>query len=51
MYEYEIIEFKDNSFNHYMHHYDECEDGMIHFNEEFDCIEPLTGCAEEIEWK
>lgn len=49
-YDYEITELKDFTFNHYIHHYDECEHGIIHFNEEYDCIEPLAGCVEEIEW-
>ena len=50
MNECEMIEIEDNDFNHYIHHYDECEDGILHFNEEFDCIETLAGCVEEIYW-
>lgn len=50
MYEYEIIEVEEFGFNHFIHHYDECEDEFIHFNEEYGCIDTLTGCVEEIYW-
>ncbi|MEJ2468871.1 MAG: hypothetical protein P8Y51_07390 [Campylobacterales bacterium] len=41
---------EDFSFNHLVHHYDDCDCEHMDFNEEFDCIEVLAECAEEILW-
>lgn len=50
MFESEMIEITDFSFNHYLHHFDECDGEQMHYNEEFDCIEALAECCEEILW-
>ncbi len=50
MYEFDYIEVEDNGLNHYIHHFDECEDDLIHFNEELGCIEEQACCVEEIYW-
>jgi len=49
MYENDIIEFSDNGFNHYLHHFDEC-DGDLEFNEELGCLQMAADCIEEILW-
>ena len=51
MYECDMIEMEDFSFNHFIHHYDDCDCEQMHFNEEFDCIEILAECCEEIIWE
>lgn len=48
MYECDVIEMEDFEFNHYLHHFDECE--CMEYNDEFDCIEVLAECSEEILW-
>ena len=50
MYDNEMIEFEDEMFNHYLHHFDECDTEHIAFNEEFDCIEVAANLIEEIIW-
>ncbi|MHC3994796.1 hypothetical protein ACXWTF_08185 [Thiomicrolovo sp. ZZH C-3] len=50
MFECEMIELEDFSFNHLLHHYDDCNCEQMHFNEEFDCIDALADCCEEILW-
>lgn len=50
MYENEMIECKDELLNHYLHHFDECEDEMPHFNAELDCLDIMVACSEEIIW-
>jgi hypothetical protein len=50
MYGNDIIECKDELFNHYLHHFDECEDETPHFNIDLDCLDILAACAEEIIW-
>lgn len=50
MYDNEIIEFEDNSFNHYIHHFDECNAEHPGYNLEYDCIESVAECIEEILW-
>ena len=37
MYEHDIIEMENFSFNHYIHHFDDYED--FHYNTRLDCIE------------
>lgn len=51
MFEYDIIEAEDFSFNHFIHHFDEYDCEHPHFNDEFGCMEMLAECIEEIEWK
>jgi len=50
MYENEIIEFEDNRFNHYIHHFDECDTEHPGYNFEYECIETAAECIEEILW-
>lgn len=50
MYENEIIEFEDFSFNHYIHHFDECDAEHLAFNDEYGCLEMEAQCMEEIIW-
>ena len=45
-----MIELEDFSFNHLLHHYDDCNCESMHFIEEFDCIDALADCCEEILW-
>ena len=39
MYENEIIEMEDFSFNHYLHHFDEYEDESVGYDVAFDYTE------------
>lgn len=50
MYGNEIIEVEDNSFNHYLHHFDECDENHPHYNDEYGCIEVAAELIEEIIW-
>ena len=50
MCESDIIEFEDFGFNHYIHHFAECDGEHLHYNEEYDCIEAATDLIEEIIW-
>lgn len=50
MYECDMIEMENFSFNHYLHHYDDCDCEQMHFNDEMDCIDVLAECCEEILW-
>lgn len=50
MYENEIIEMEDFTFNHYLHHFDECDGEDVVYNAEYNCIEAATECLEEIIW-
>ena len=45
-----MIEFEDEMFNHYLHHFDECDMENIRFNTDYDCIEVATELIEEILW-
>ena len=47
---YEMIQFEDEKFNHYLHHFDECDPEHLEFNLEFDCIAVATDLIEEIVW-
>ena len=47
---YEMIEYEDEMFNHYLHHFDECDTEHIQFNTEYDCIEVAAELIEEILW-
>ncbi len=46
----DMIECKDELLNHYLHHFDECEDEIPHFNEEMGCLDLMADCAEEFIW-
>jgi len=46
MYENDIIEMEDFSFNRLVHHFNE-SDGEIHYNEEYQCLDVVTECMEE----
>lgn len=48
MYENEIIELEDFSFNHYIHHFDECDGENIDYNKEHDCMAVVAECFEEV---
>ncbi len=50
MCESDIIELEDFGFNHYMHHFDECDGEHLKYNDEYDCIEMATELIEEILW-
>jgi len=50
MYDNEMIECKNESLNHYLHHFDECDAEHIQFNEELGCLDLMAECAEEILW-
>jgi hypothetical protein len=50
MYTNEIIDFEDSSFNHYIHHFDDCDMEHLVFNDEYECIESVADCMEEIIW-
>lgn len=50
MYGNDIIEMEDFSFNHLIHHFDECDIEHLGFNEEYNCIEVAAECMEEIIW-
>jgi len=50
MYDNEMIEFEDEMFNHFLHHFDECDLDHIGFNEEYDCIDVAAELIEEIIW-
>lgn len=47
----EIIEFEDNSFNHYIHHYDDVDEDHLAYNEEYECLEMMIEFTEEIIWE
>lgn len=51
MYDSDIIEFRDTQFNHFIHHFNEIDEVHIDFNEEYECIETLAECMEEIIWQ
>jgi hypothetical protein len=46
----DIIEFEDYGFNHYIHHFDECDGEHLLFNEEYDCLQADVDLMEEIIW-
>jgi hypothetical protein len=48
---YEMIEYEDEKFNHYLHHFDECDMEHPEFNLELDCIAVTADLAEEIIWR
>jgi hypothetical protein len=50
MCESEMIEFEDFNFNHYIHHFDECDGEHLTYNDTYGCIETATNCMEEIIW-
>ena len=50
MYSSDIIEVEDFRFNHLIHHFDECDEEHMHYNEEYECIEAATDLIEEILW-
>ena len=50
MYENEIVEMEDFTFNYYLHHFDECDGEQIVYNTEYNCIETAAECMEEIIW-
>lgn len=50
MYDNEMIEFEDEKFNHYLHHFDECDLDHLKFNLEYDCIESAAELIEEFVW-
>lgn len=50
MYENEIIEFEDNDFNNYIHHFDDFDVDHLEFNEKYECLEMAADCIEEIIW-
>ncbi|MDD2791367.1 MAG: hypothetical protein PHU40_11990 [Sulfurimonas sp.] len=50
MYDNDIIEMEDFSFNHYIHHFDECDADHLLFNEEYSSLEIAIACIEEIIW-
>lgn len=47
----DLIAFEDEHFNHFIHHFSEVDEKCLDFNEEFDCIDTLADCIEEILWK
>ena len=49
MYDNEIIEFEDNSFNHYIHHFDETNEEYSAYNDEYEY--QCSDCMEEIIWE
>jgi hypothetical protein len=51
MQEFDIIEVENFDFNHYLHHFEECDGEYIHYNDEYGCIEAATECLEEIIWE
>lgn len=51
MHECSIIELEDFGFNHLVHHLDDSEFELFGYSEEFDCIDMIAECAEEIIWK
>lgn len=50
MCESEIIEFEDFGFNHYIHHFSECDGEHLKYNDEYDCLEMAADLIEEIIW-
>ena len=50
MYSNDIVEMEDFSFNHFIHHFDECDIEHLGYNEEYNCIEVVAECMEEIIW-
>ena len=50
MYDNEIIEFEDFNFNHYIHHFEDCDAENLQYNDEFECLEIEAECMEEIIW-
>lgn len=50
MCETDFIEFEDESFNHFMHHFDECDGEHLTYNDEYDCIAVTAELIEEILW-
>ena len=51
MYESNYIEFEDESFNHYIHHYDDVDEDHLAYNDEYDCLEMMVDFSEEIIWE
>lgn len=47
MYDNEIIEMEDFSFNHYIHHFDEYDNENMTYSEEHGCIEIIDECIKE----
>ena len=48
---YDYIEFEDENFNHYIHHYNDVDVDHLAYNETYDCLEMLVECTEEIVWE
>ncbi|MDY0134268.1 MAG: hypothetical protein RBS14_01090 [Atribacterota bacterium] len=51
MCESNYIEFEDESFNHYIHHYDDVDEDHLAYNDEYDCLEVMVDLSEEIIWE
>ena len=49
MAESSLIEMEDFGFNHYIHHFEDCE--CLEYNDEFECIEVMADLMEEIIWE
>jgi hypothetical protein len=50
MCESEILEFEDFGFNHYIHHFDECDAEHLQYNDEYECLQVAAELIEEIIW-
>lgn len=50
MYDNEMIAFEDEKFNHFLHHFDDCDLELLEFNMELDCIALSADLIEEIIW-
>ncbi|GEM_PF-996897 len=50
MEELELVELDESGFNHFVHHYGECDVEHPHFNEALGCLEVEAECVEEYEW-
>jgi len=48
MYENEIIELEDFSFNHYIHHFEECDLEYLDYNDEYQCPEIEADSIDDI---
>lgn len=47
--EYDFVEFEDESLNHYLHHFGECDD-ILEYDDEHECIAAASSLIEEIIW-
>ncbi len=51
MYANDIIECLDETLNHFLHHFNECELEVPHYNDELGCLDIMAECSEDYLWE